>query len=276
MGSVYSSLGFTEHSSWDDKYTMQTETVSNIPVLWEEPTEAKKRKLVIWLPGFTASKEVVHDQLSHLAASGYVALSFDPVDHGERSRSSAQEVIDPTTGRFRSQTDGKIYRHFWSIEAETAAEVPIIIDWAIAKLAVEALVGIGGISMGGDIAVVAAGLDRRITVVAACIATADWLKPGSMFALSAPNATIQAQYERYNPLTNLARYQHCPAMSFQCGAADPMVPPDGAARFVQALTTTYAACPEKLEIYLEAGVAHEFTETMWLNSLRWLKRFLLY
>jgi dienelactone hydrolase len=253
---------------------MHTDTVSEIPVLWIEPTQVDDRKLVIWLPGFTDSKEGVRDNLRDLAASGYIALSFDPVDHGQRSNESRQQALDPTSGVFRSATDGKIYRHYWSILAETAEEVPTIIDWAVAELGAPLVVGMGGKSMGGDIAVTAAGLDHRIKVVAACIATADWLKPGSIYELSAPNATIQAQYERCNPLTNLERYQSCPAISFQCGAEDRMVPSDGAKRFVQALAPAYSACPGRLEVVLEKGVAHQLTKTMWRNSLRWFERFL--
>jgi dienelactone hydrolase len=254
---------------------MLTDIVSDIPVLWLEPVQAVERKLVIWLPGFTDSKEAAADNLRDLAAAGYIALTFDPVDHGERSRyPQAGEIIDPTDGSFIADADGKLYRHFWSIEAETAESIPALIDWAIAELGVAPQVGIGGKSMGGDIAVAAAGLDKRITAVAACIATPDWLKPGSMYELSAPNAFIQAQYDQHNPLTNLTRYQHCPAILFQCGAADLMVPADGAWRFAQALAETYQNCPDKLEVMLEEGIEHELTETMWRNALHWFARFL--
>ncbi|MBV7330413.1 hypothetical protein KFU94_19635 [Chloroflexi bacterium TSY] len=253
---------------------MQTATVSDIPLLWAEPTQVANRKLVIWLPGFTDSKEAVREYLRELAVAGYVALSFDPVDHGERSRTSEQEVIDPTDGSFRSPTNGHVYRHFWSILAETAAEVPSIIEWAVAELNVASSVGMGGISMGGNIAVVAAAQDQRIVVVAAALAEADWLRPGSTIPLSAPNTYVQACYDRCNPLTNLAHYQHCPALSFQCGADDRLIPPGGAQRFVQSLAAIYAECPERLEIILEDGVAHQFTQTMWRNALRWFARFL--
>ena len=132
----------------------------------------------------------------------------------------------------------------------------------------------GGISMGGNIAVVAAALDRRIAVMVAGIAEADWLRPGSTIPLSAPNAYIQACFDRCNPLTNLDRYQHCPAMLFQCGADDTMIPPGGAQRFGKALSATYAACHERLEVVLEDGVEHEFTPTMWRRSLHWFARYL--
>lgn len=253
---------------------MPTTSVAGISVLWEEPQQATARKLVIWLHGLTGSKAEMHQYLRELAAAGYVALCFDPVDHGERSRMPGDEAIDPASGSFRAPMDGKLYRHFWSIVAETAAEAPVMIDWAIAELGVAPVVGIGGISMGGNIALVAAALDRRIAVVATGIAEADWLRPGSTIPLSAPNAYIQSCFDRCNPLINLDRYQHCPAMAFQCGADDTMIPPGGAQRFVQALQATYATCPERLEIVPEDGVGHEFTPTMWQRSLDWFTRFL--
>jgi uncharacterized protein len=253
---------------------MYTERVAGIPVLWAEASGDAERKLVIWLPGFTDQKESVKANLADLAAAGFVALSFDPVDHGERSHRTTRPISDPTGGRFHSVSDGKLYRYFWSILAETAEEAPLIIDWAVETLGVAPAVGIGGISMGGDIAVTAAGLDERIVAVAACIATADWLKPGSVYQMSAANPIIQAQYERYNPLTNLARYQHCPALAFQCASEDPIVPSDGAVRFVEALKPTYAACPERVSAVLEAVSVHHVTPAMWRNSVQWFERFL--
>ncbi|HWQ11593.1 MAG TPA: prolyl oligopeptidase family serine peptidase [Roseiflexaceae bacterium] len=252
---------------------MPTGRIGEIPLLWEEPTAPGERRLVIWLPGFTSSKEAVHRYLRELAAAGYLALSYDPVDHGERSRTAEGEVFAPDSGAFRDPATGKAYRHFWAILAETADEAPAVIDWAIATLGVAPPMGMGGISMGGNIAVVAAGIDRRIAAVAAGIAEADWLRPGSTIPLSAPNAYVQSCYDRCDPLTNLHRYQHRPAITFQLGADDTLIPPGGAQRFVRALGPTYADSSERIEAVLEEGVGHEFTEGMWQRSLRWFARF---
>lgn len=253
---------------------MPTTTVTNIPVVWEEPGGGNERKLVIWLPGFTDSKDSMQLYLRELAAAGYLALSFDPVDHGARSRLATGDALDPATGSFVDPATGKLYRHFWTIVAETAIEVPRLIDWASSELGVASAVGVGGISMGANIAVVATALDRRIVALATALPETDWLRPGSSIPLSAPNTSIQAHYDHYNPLTNLDHYQHCPAMLFQCGAEDPLIPADGAQRFVEALRPSYTSCPEKLEIRLEPGVGHEFTQTMWQTALRWFKKFL--
>ncbi len=240
--------------------------VADIPLLWAEPATHAPRKLVIWLPGFSGSKESVQNNLLDLAAAGFVGLSFDPCQHGER-RSESVEAL-------RARVRGNIRRYFWPILAQTAEETPQIIDWAVHTLGAVPLAGMGGISMGGDIAVAAAGVDQRIRAVAACIATADWLRPGSFEPPGEPDAVAQACYDRRNPLTHLELYRHRPAISFQCGAQDQQVPPDGAQRFVAALHPIYAEQPEQLEVFCQPDTPHKFTEVMWQSGLRWFAKYL--
>lgn len=243
-------------------------TVSDIPLIWREPEQAEARNLVIWLPGFSGAKEAMEPYLADLAAAGFVALSFDPVQHGER-RLETQETL-------RARVRGNIRRYFWPILAQTAEETPTVINWAIAQLGVAATVGMGGISMGGDIAVTATAVDPRIEVVAAAIATPDWLRPGSFEPPGKPDEVAQACYDRRNPLTHLDAYRHCPAISFQCGAEDQQVPPDGALRFMEALNREiYAAHPDRLEAILHAGVAHAFPAQSWSNCVRWFQKHLV-
>ncbi|HVF10638.1 MAG TPA: prolyl oligopeptidase family serine peptidase [Abditibacteriaceae bacterium] len=244
--------------------TLQHKIVGGIPLLWIEPQPGTGRTLAIWLPGFSGTKESVEPQLRDLAGAGFVALSYDPWQHGER-RIETQEALS-------QRILGNIRRHFWPILAHTAEESSQVIDWAVTSLGVAPDVRMGGISMGGDIAVAAAGADRRIRAVAACVATPDWLRPGSFEAPGEPDADSLACYERRNPLTHLELYAHCPALSFQCGAMDAQVPPDGAQRFVAALQPAYRDCPERLEVCLHEGVAHAFTEAMWHNCLSWFQR----
>ena len=242
-------------------------TVAQIPLIWLEPEQVEERRLVIWLPGFGGTKEAMEPYLADLAKVGFVALSFDPFQHGER-RIESQEAL-------RARVVGNIRRYFWPILAQTAEETPTIIDWAITKLAVAETVGIGGISMGGDISVAAAAVDARIGAVAAGIATPDWLRPGSFEPPGQPDQVAQACYDRRNPLTHLANYDHCPAISFQCGAEDQQVPPDGAQRFIAALRqASYATCPERLEAVLHSDVAHAFPKPSWDNSVQWFQQYL--
>ncbi|MEM7034545.1 MAG: alpha/beta fold hydrolase, partial [Chloroflexota bacterium] len=216
-------------------------------------------------PGFSGTKEGVEAQLIDLAKAGFFALSFDPYQHGERRIESQEDL--------RTRVVGDIRRYFWPILTHTAEELPQVIDWAVSNLGIAEQVGLGGISMGGDISVAAAGVDQRISAVAACIATADWMRPGSFEPPGSPDEAAQACYDRRNPLTHLDLYAHCPAISFQSGVLDEQVPPDGGQRFVTALEAQYG-CANKLDVTLHADTPHKFTPAMWQNSLSWFSRFL--
>ncbi len=243
---------------------MKSAVISGIPTIWVEPESADVKKLAIWLPGFSGTKEAVQNNLHDLAKAGFVGLSFDPYQHGERGIESLDAL--------RERVRGNIRRHFWPILARTAEEVPLIIDWAVANLGVQPEINLGGISMGGDISIAAAAVDHRVRRVAAAVATPDWMRPGSFEPPGQPDEAAQACYDRRNPLTHLADYRHCPAISFQCGADDRQVPPDGAQRFVAAMEAAYPECAENLDICLHEGVAHAFTPAMWQNALEWFLR----
>ena len=246
---------------------MHAGRAGDIPLVWVAPEETAERTLVIWLPGFSGTKEMMQPYLSDLAAAGFVGLSFDPREHGERRIETQEALVKRVRGNIR--------RHFWPILAHTAEEVPQVLDWAVRHLGVAEAAGMGGISAGGDTSVAATAIDPRIAAVVAAIATADWLRPGSFEPPGAPDATAQACYERCNPLTNLASYRHTPAISFQNGARDQQVPPDGSQRFVAALREElYAHCPERLDVTLHDGVAHEFNDAGWANALAWFRRHL--
>lgn len=244
----------------------RTAKVGEIPVLVISPPDTRGRTLVIWLPGFSGTKEGVEPQLRDLARHGFVALSFDPYQHGERRIESQPELV--------SRVRGNIRRYFWPILARTAEEVPFVIDWAVKELRVRKEVGIGGISMGGDISVAAAGVDRRLRAVSACVATPDWLRPGSFEPPGEPDAAAQADYDRRNPLTHLKAYRDHPAIAFQSGADDRQVPADGGQRFVAALQKSYKGHEDRIRVNQYPNTAHAFTPAMWEASLRWFETFL--
>ena len=243
---------------------MHQAQVNAIPLLWCEPDPwTEVRQLVIWLPGFSGHKEAIIPYLQDLAEVGFVAASFDPFQHGAR-RIESQEAL-------QSRVVGNIRRWFWPILHQTATEVSQVLDWCVAQLQVETACGLGGISMGGDIAVTAAGKDHRVAAVAAGIATPAWLRPGSHEPPGSPDASAWQAYHSDNLLTHIARYSHAPAIAFDCGADDTQVPPDGAQRFAQLLTDVYQDQPLKLRVYLHEGVAHRYTPEMWTHAKAWFK-----
>jgi uncharacterized protein len=240
--------------------------VGHIPVIWLEPRQSSNR-LAVWLPGGLGRKEDTLPRLLDLAAAGFVALSFDPWLHGERAS------VEPPDELF-ARAMGNFPRVVWPMIGQSALDVLAVIDWAIEELAVEPPCYIGGVSLGGDIAVAAAGLDERIGCVATMLATPDWGRPGMhvdgrLVPEGHPDAYAAFFYRHINPLTNLAGFARGPAIAFECGAEDDHVPADGALRFQAALRSTYESHPERLRVTLHPGAGHQSTDTMWENCVSW-------
>jgi dienelactone hydrolase len=238
---------------------MTRETVDGIPLIYQKPGRNDRRKLIIWLNGFGGSKDGCIAYLEELAALGFTALSFDPWQHGERMIADVEAL--------RSRVHSNIRRYFWPMLSKTAQETPFIIDWAVGHLGVDEVIGMGGISMGGDISVAAAGIDQRIMIAIPGVAKPDWLRPGTSEAVGEPDETAQAAYNACNPLTHLDRYAHCPHIIFQNGAEDRQVPPDGSMRFRDVLRQNiYKTCPERIDVVLHEGIAHHYDDKMWENT----------
>jgi dienelactone hydrolase len=248
--------------------------VDHIPILWFDPQVRRStRRLIIFLTGLTGTKESMTPNLQDLAVAGFVALSFDPWQHGERGTESQAEIATRVFGNFR--------RHMWPILGQTTLDTLRVIDWAIATLDVEPQVTMGGVSMGGDIAVAAAGIDHRIERVAAIVATPDWLRPGMQEILNpgtllppgVPDAYAQYFYDHLNPLTHLNAYAHGPEINFVCGEKDTHVPPDGALRFQSALRAAYPSAADRVQVNLIPGMGHIMDSKLWWpECFAWLTR----
>ncbi|OGO40508.1 MAG: hypothetical protein A2147_04880 [Chloroflexi bacterium RBG_16_57_8] len=248
--------------------------VDHIPVLWLEPGVRRPvRRLILVLPGLGGTKERTLPFLQDIAAAGFVALSFDPWQHGERGTETQEQLGKRVFSNFR--------RHFWPILGQTALDTLRVVDWAVATLGVGPAVYMVGTSMGGDIAVAAAAIDHRIQRVATVVSTPDWLRPGMQEYRSPGTLTPQGEpdfyaryfYDHLNPLTHLDAYDHAPAVSFVCGEQDTHVPPDGALRFQRALRELHPAAADNVRVKLVPGKGHaDFVEPdlWWEESLAWL------
>ena len=63
----------------DDAPSRHSTRVDHVPVLWVEPRPAPaRRRLALFLPHLSGTKEGTAERLDDLAALGFVALSFDP------------------------------------------------------------------------------------------------------------------------------------------------------------------------------------------------------
>ena len=199
------------------------------------------------------SKEDSVPFLQELAGAGFVAVGFDAWQHGERATESGERILERVFGGFR--------RHMWPILGQTTLDALRVIDWAIAELGAGPEVVAGGVSMGGDVAVVLAGVDEQ---VAAIVSTPDWTRPG-MRDLADPSSVLPQGkadayarwfYERLDPLTHVEAYARGPAIAFECGADDTHVPADGAQRFRAALGEAYPRAAERVRVTVHAEVGH--------------------
>lgn len=244
---------------------------NNIPIIWAKPQrpQLKRNHLVIWLTCFGGKKERVVPQLQDLARRGFTAISFDLSEHGERTlyHETHEEMVE------RVSSNRRLY--FWPIIARTAEEFPRVIDWASHSFEISGDVLVGGISMGGDISLVAASIDKRVKGVCAAIATPDWLRPGSIDLQGEADAFSHMLYTRYNPITNLNLFSHTPFIHFENAAEDAYVPAEAARRFQEQLSKDiYSKSPERITINELPDKNHGFHPEMWPNCLTWFERVL--
>lgn len=212
-----------------------TATVDDVPIVYVRPQPGPDRPPVaLWLPHLSGVKEGCIPVLRRLAAAGHLAISLDPWQHGERGDESAEQIAARVFADFRNA--------MWPILGHTTLDARRVVDWAVADLARPDVVA-GGISMGGDVAVALAGIDRRVRRVAAIVATPDWARPG-MRDLFDPSRLVdqghagpsaRSFYDQLDPMTHLDAYARGPAIAFENSAADTHIPLDGPIRFREAL-----------------------------------------
>ena len=231
--------------------------VDGIPVAWIEPTNRRcGNPLAIWLHALSRSKDDALPVLEELANAGFLAVSFDAWQHGERGTESGDEILGRVFGNFR--------RYMWPILGQTTLDALRVIDWAVDEFRVGPEVVAGGVSMGGDVAVALARIEERVTRVATIVSTPDWARPGMRDLDDDSRILDQGQadayswwfYDRLNPLTHLEAYSRCPAITFECGGDDSHVPSDGAQRFRTAMTGRYLQAANSIYVNVHPGVGH--------------------
>lgn len=221
------------------------------PALIARPSLARPPlPTVLWFHGFTADKATHRPELATLAEAGFLAVGIDAAGHGERRVPDFEE-------RF-SGAGEETNHQFFSLVAETAAEVPGILDLLCGEgLADEARIGAAGVSMGGMITYGAITTAPRIRAAVALLASPEW--PHSM----SPHLKI----ERFFPTALL---------SITAGR-DETVSPDAARALHLNLEERYRQHPERLRYVEIEDALHMMIPEDWAWSIResvvWLSRF---
>jgi uncharacterized protein len=235
----------------------RNETVDLIPILWAEPeTRRPGTDLVLWMPGLSMPKENLRDHLAAWAEDGFVAVTFDAWRQGARSPETEEEVLDRSFGNVRKEV--------WTTLGQTTLDALRVLDWAIRRFGARGGAYAGGVSMGGDVAIAAAGLDARIRRVAAVVSTPDWARPGMEGPISpdralevrwgAPDLPARLLYEWMDPRSHLSRYVGGPPIAFECGAEDVHIRPEWAVAFREALLALDGE--DRVRITLHPGAMH--------------------
>ena len=149
--------------------------------------------------------------------------------------------------------------------------------------------------MGGDVAVALAGVDRRITRVAALVATPDWARPGmrvlddpeTVLDQGDPDAYARFFYDALDPMTHLDRYEadnrddrddrddSTVEILFAMGGDDRHVPTPNAVAFRDALVARGAPARARVSGEVVAGLDHLAAardERLYDAALAWLSR----
>ncbi len=230
------------------------ELVEGIPVILVEPEEQRGAP-VLWMSylGGYAARNL--PMLERFAAAGHPAASFDAPGHGARGSGDRWEFAASVLAEFR--------RRMWPLLGQTTLEALRVLDWLGGEVDASDGFLVGGFSMGGDVAVALAGIDERVSRVAAIGSTPDWSRPGMrelrdpgrLIDQGEPDAYARWFAGQFDPMRHLERYRRDLVIDFELGGEDRHIPEANARAFAAALAALDPPIAE-VTINVHPGLDH--------------------
>lgn len=148
------------HSREDMTTPLEARVLSGVPVLMGRPVGSQRDvPVVIWCHGFHADALAHARELERCAATGFLAIGIDAVDHGARH--------DPALSARLQRSPAGALPVMLEIVDRTVAELPALIDALVREFGADPRrVSLVGISMGAFVAYrcIASGLRLRAAV----------------------------------------------------------------------------------------------------------------
>ena len=205
---------------------IEFEYVNDIPIAFCRPDKNKSNNsIAVWLPWLGGNKETGAKELQKLASYGYFAISVDPWLHGDRSGDLKEDLRALVFKEFR--------KYMWQILGITTMDAFRVADWAIDSFNLNENIVAGGLSMGGDIAIALAGIDARVSKVAAIASSPNWERPGMTDVMDSNKVLSQGKSSNFgnwlfrtlNPMSNLNSFRRPLKLHVELGELDTHINP---------------------------------------------------
>jgi dienelactone hydrolase len=247
-----------------------------VPAIAVYPRGKAGLPLVVLLHWFQGSKEAMEPWARELAAKEFFVLTIDLHFHGERTVGGIFARPDlPSLGQEYS-----VFVHQVSI-AHSARDFPFILESLRGRREIDpGRVGVGGISMGGSLALVLAWQEKRISAVVSLVGACDFwwdvtkIKPGQEQDKKKRSygPRVQRLVSSIDPWSRLNRIPP-KALFVANGRKDHFIDIESMRRFAAEMKKHYARFPERF-CFREEDVGHEATDTMRRDAGEWFVRYL--
>ncbi len=228
--------------------------LAGVPVLIARAAAAASAPspAVLWFHGLAADKEVHRPELYAFARAGLLAVGVDAVGHGERRWPDLDERL--------AASPSDAGRVFDSLVAQTAAEVPLLLDSLVRLgLADAGRLAVAGVSMGGCIVYRTLASEHRLQAAVALLGSPARGRPrGQPFPLAKvfPAALLSITAE-----------------------LDEVVPPAAAIALHEQLAPLYAPAPHRLCRRAIPAAPHFMSQPDWQRAIAeardWIVGFLV-